>query len=59
VTYLQKVCSEDMYLGINGKTPSFGDSDELKCVIDLPGAKSSEIAINCTEFVLEVSSPKL
>jgi HSP20 family molecular chaperone IbpA len=48
-----------MYLGINGKTPSFGDSDELKCVIDLPGAKSSEIAINCTEFVLEVSSPKL
>jgi aconitate hydratase len=57
--YRQKVSSEDMYLGMSGKTPSIGHADELVCKIMLPNTSLKQIEIVSTALVLEVLTPSL
>jgi hypothetical protein len=59
ISYLQKVSSEDMYLGMSGRTPSIGHSDELILKVKLPGAKLKEIELNCTENTVDLSTLNL
>ncbi|KAJ3318334.1 Protein pih1d3 [Boothiomyces sp. JEL0866] len=55
--YVQKVSSEDMYLGMSGRTPSIGHSDNLSITVKLPDAQFKDISISITKSVLEVMTP--
>ncbi|KAJ3416828.1 hypothetical protein HDV05_008413 [Chytridiales sp. JEL 0842] len=56
--YRQKVSSEDMYLQMNGKTPSLSHADEVVITIDLPDVVFKDIELNCTETTLDLRCPK-
>ncbi|KAJ3270808.1 Protein pih1d3 [Terramyces sp. JEL0728] len=55
--YVQKVSSEDMYLGMSGRTPSIGHSDNLLISVKLPNTAFKDISISITKTVLEVMTP--
>jgi hypothetical protein len=60
ISYLQKVSSEDMFLGMSGKTPSFSHTDDIQVSITLPDANSvKDITLNITKNLLEVMTSKL
>jgi hypothetical protein len=57
MNYIQRVSSEDMYLGMSAKTPSFFDSDELQVKVLLPNTELKDITLNITKESLEVLCP--
>ena len=57
INYVQRVSSEDMYLGMSGKTPSFSQSDYIQVKIHLPNTELKEINLNITKDTLEVMCP--
>ncbi|KAJ3078256.1 Ubiquitin-conjugating enzyme E2 J2 [Rhizoclosmatium hyalinum] len=58
LAYRQKVSSEDMYLGMSGKTPGFHDSDDLIVTVLLPGTEFKDIELTVTKEKLDVRCPK-
>jgi len=53
--YRQKVTTEDIYLGMSGKTPGFQDCDEMVITIKLPGVKKiSDIDLTVYENKIDV-----
>ncbi|KAJ3074902.1 hypothetical protein HDU98_009871 [Podochytrium sp. JEL0797] len=49
--FRQNVSSEDMYLQMSGKTPSFGHCDAIVVEIQLPGTEYKQIELTVTEKV--------
>eukprot|EP00656_Telonema_subtile_P023304 TRINITY_DN246_c0_g1_i6.p1 TRINITY_DN246_c0_g1~~TRINITY_DN246_c0_g1_i6.p1 ORF type:complete len:188 (+),score=35.55 TRINITY_DN246_c0_g1_i6:152-715(+) len=57
--YKQRVRSEDMFLGIDGKDPGSHCCEDLIVTIELPGVSSLEaISLDVTKNTLRVSTPK-
>ena len=57
ISYCQRVSSEDMFLGMSGRTPSFSHTDDLQVTVNLPLASSiKEINLNVTSTLLEVAT---
>lgn len=53
--YRQKVTTEDIYLGMSGKTPGFQDCDEMVITVQLPGVKKiSDIELTVYENKIDV-----
>jgi len=53
--YRQKVTTEDIYLGMSGKTPGFQDCDEMVITVKLPGVKKiSDIELTVYENKIDV-----
>jgi hypothetical protein len=57
LSYSQRVSSEDMYLGMSGRTPSISHSDAILVSIKLPGNNLPSIEIHCKKTILEVACP--
>jgi hypothetical protein len=57
INYLQRVSSEDMYLGMSARTPSFSHSDDLQIKVILPNTELKDINLNITKESLEVLCP--
>jgi hypothetical protein len=57
LSYSQMVSSEDMYLGMSGRTPSISHSDAILVSIKLPGSNLGSIEIHCRKTTLEVACP--
>lgn len=54
ISYVQRVRSEDMFLGMAGKTPSLSHSDGLEVIVSLPGAAFKDISLQITSTRVEV-----
>ncbi|KAI9146457.1 hypothetical protein BKA69DRAFT_1162997 [Paraphysoderma sedebokerense] len=54
----QKVYTEDIYLGMNGKSPSFHDADEMVITVQLPATDLPEIELSVKELSVDVRTPK-
>ncbi|ORX77213.1 hypothetical protein BCR32DRAFT_295766 [Anaeromyces robustus] len=55
--YRQKVTTEDIYLGMSGKTPGFQDCDEMVITVKLPGVKKiSDIELTVYENKIDVKT---
>nr|KAJ3403618.1 Protein pih1d3 [Polyrhizophydium stewartii] len=58
MTRRQTVTSEDMFLGMSGRTNSLADCDELVFRIELPGTATKEIESRADGGVLDVRCPR-
>ncbi|KAL7751753.1 Protein pih1d3 [Sorochytrium milnesiophthora] len=59
IQYRQKVGTEDIFLGMSGKTPSFQQADELVVRIELPGTESvSDIMLTVKNSAVHLSTAK-
>jgi hypothetical protein len=55
----QRVGTEDVYLGISGKTPGTGDCEEMTVKVQLPRTALKDIKLDVTERRLRVDTPEL
>ncbi|KAJ3306946.1 Protein pih1d3 [Kappamyces sp. JEL0829] len=46
LTHVQNVSSEDMYLGMSGKTPSFSHADQFLLKVELPNTRFADIVLD-------------
>jgi hypothetical protein len=58
IFYSQNVSSEDIYLGMNGKTPSISHSDSISVNVKLPLTQLKEIEIHCRKLQVEIACPQ-
>mmetsp|Transcript_47338 Transcript_47338/g.122445 ORF Transcript_47338/g.122445 Transcript_47338/m.122445 type:complete len:196 (-) Transcript_47338:44-631(-) len=58
IMYKQSVRPEDVFLGIDGKTPSSFDSEKMVVKIKLPNTKGSDLQLDVTRVHLLLKTPK-
>ncbi|XP_075752820.1 dynein axonemal assembly factor 6 isoform X2 [Pelodiscus sinensis] len=58
ILFKQQVGAEDMFLGMNRKDPSTACCEDMLIKIKLPDTKSSDIALDIQDKILDLRTPK-
>eukprot|EP00117_Sycon_ciliatum_P043479 scpid29550/ scgid31471/ Uncharacterized protein CXorf41; Sarcoma antigen NY-SAR-97 len=59
VIYKQSIGSEDVFLGLNNRTPSTASCEDMVVIIDVPHTKRSDMQLDVSDTFLDFETPRL